>query len=108
MAFEDRISRESMGETAAMWDSFREVGLQQRLSRLASRRLALPLSGTVSLAHARRCPVRSQRPLGATKQSHTVVAGAFRLSLNGVPWQPLAADGCRFMGGSGAATGSTY
>lgn len=27
VAFEDRISRESMGETAAMWDSFREVGL---------------------------------------------------------------------------------
>jgi DNA invertase Pin-like site-specific DNA recombinase len=27
VAFEDRISRESMGETAAMWDLFREVGL---------------------------------------------------------------------------------
>jgi DNA invertase Pin-like site-specific DNA recombinase len=27
VAFEDRISRESMAETAAMWDMFREVGL---------------------------------------------------------------------------------
>jgi DNA invertase Pin-like site-specific DNA recombinase len=27
VAFEDRISRESMAETAALWDTFREVGL---------------------------------------------------------------------------------
>jgi hypothetical protein len=27
VAFEDRISRESMGDTAAMWDAFREAGI---------------------------------------------------------------------------------